>query len=203
MAMAVQLTASADLEAAEPGIDESLRRLEEELNALAPAEVAAVLEAVARALETPAQPAPAVVAALSGGRTFSPTERVVAEFEVLERSFRHRQQLLAGALSTTQVATLLKTSRQTPHDRIASGSLLAVMDRGALRFPAWQFDPDGPDGVVAGLPRVLRALEVSPMVKVSWLTRANSVLDGATPLAALKAGRGEEVLALARAVGLD
>ncbi|HET7035241.1 MAG TPA: hypothetical protein VFI42_06105 [Thermomicrobiaceae bacterium] len=201
--MAVQLKASADLEAVEPGIDESLRRLEHELNALTPAEVAAVVEAAARALEERAQPIPSIAATLSRGLSFSPAERVVAEFEVLARSFLRRQQLLADALSSAQVATLLKTSRQTPHDRFASGSLLAVMDRGALRFPAWQFDPDGPDGVVAGLPHVLRALDVSPMAKVSWLTRASSVLDGATPLAALKTGRIEEVVALARAVGLD
>ena len=121
---------------------------------------------------------------------------------MLRRSFARRRELLAGALSTAQVAELLGTSRQTPHDRVASGSLLAVRERGALRFPPWQFDASGEDGVITGLPEVIRALDVSPMAKVSWLTRPNPMLDGATPLTCLKAGHVARIVALARAVGI-
>jgi len=102
--------------------------------------------------------------------------------------FQQRRTLLDGSLTASQVAGMLGTSRQTPHDRVESGSLLAVMDRGALRFPTWQFDPEGPHGVVHGLPDAIRALRVSPLAKMSWLTRANPAFDGATPLDALRWG---------------
>jgi hypothetical protein len=84
-----------------------------------------------------------------------------------------------------------------------NGSLLAVMDRGALRFPPWQFDPEGEDGVVNGLPQVIRALEITPYQKVSWLTRSNYMLDDATPLVVLKRGEVDRVVRLARGVGFN
>lgn len=202
MVAAVEIRATDALEAIEPTIDATTRLLQERLNALSPDEVAAVVEAVTRALE-PGDEAPGIVRDLMGSYQPTPAERVEAEVDVLMRSFQRRRDLLDGALTTAQVARLLGTSRQTPHDRVASGTLLAVMDRGALRFPAWQFDPDGADGVVAGLPQVIRALDVSALAKVSWLTRANAMLDGMSPLAALKAGRDDEVAALARSVGVD
>ena len=99
------------------------------------------------------------------------------------------------------MAGLLGTTRQTPHDRAGKGKLLAVMDQGRLRFPAWQFDPDGPDGVVAGLSDVLRALDASPLGKASWLTRPNPYLEGRPPLQALRDGDLARVLDQARAVG--
>lgn len=201
MVAAVEISATRELEALEPAIDAVLRRLQNRLNMLDPDEVVAVMEGATRALDQSAEPTPAVVAALANGRHFSAAERVEAELDVLARSFTRRRALLAGALSTSQVAALLNTSRQTPHDRVASGTLLAVMDRGALRFPPWQFDAEGADGVVAGLPATIRALDVAPLAKVSWLTRATPLLAGATPLACLKAGQVERVVALARAVG--
>jgi hypothetical protein len=200
---AVAISATAELEAARPSIDDQLAQLEARLNALSLDEVVAVIDGVTRALAPAADEPPAVIAALAGDRRFAPEERAEAELDVLMRSFARRRDLLAGSLTTGQVARLLNTSRQTPHDRVASGTLLAVMERGALRFPAWQFDPDGDDGVVAGLPRVIRALNVSPLAKISWLTRPNVHLDGATPLSCLKAGQIERVVALARAVGVD
>ncbi len=186
-----------------PSIDAVLRHFQDRLNSLSPDEVVAVLEGAARALDEIPEPVPPAVTALMAGRTYTAAERMAARFDVLARSFAKRRELLADSLTTAQVAQLLGTSRQTPHDRVESGTLLAVMDRGALRFPIWQFDPDGEGGVVAGLPAVLRALEVSPMAKVSWLTRPNYMLDGATPLACLKSGDVERVVGLARAVGFN
>jgi len=78
-----------------------------------------------------------------------------------------------------------------------------VRERGGLRFPRWQFDPDGADGVLAGFPDVLRALDVSPLAKVSWFIRPNPYLGGRTPLAALKAGEREKLVSLARGVGVS
>lgn len=135
------------------------------------------------------------------GHQFSEVERQKLEFASLLRKFQWRQELLKGALSASQVADLLGTSRQTPHDRVKSNSLLAVLDRGAWRFPAWQFDPEGPDGVVNELPEVLKALKVSQLSKLSWLVRSNPFLDGLTPVEALKQGQKEQVLAEAIGIG--
>lgn len=203
MVAAVEIRATHELEVIQPSIDDATRLLQDRLNALAPDEVAAVIEAVARALAPDGADVPEVVGLLSAGHQMSASERAEAEVDVLMRSFQRRRELLDGALTTSQVARLLGTSRQTPHDRVASGSLLAVMDRGTLRFPAWQFDPTDDEGVVAGLPRVIRALDVSPLAKMGWLTRPNEMLDGDTPLSALRAGRIDEVMALAQGVGID
>jgi hypothetical protein len=200
--MAVTISATPELEATNPSADQTLRRFQDRLNALPPYELVAVVEAATRALLPFEDQTPAVVATLMGGRRFAADERAEAEVDMLRRSFARRRELLADALSASAVASLLGTSRQTPHDRLTSGTLLAVMDRGAYRFPHWQFDPNGEDGVVTGLPAVIRALDVSPLAKAAWLTRANPMLDGRTPLACLKAGQTERVVALARGVGV-
>jgi len=143
-----------------------------------------------------------LIAAFSGGRTYSAADCVRLEAVALPDYFQRRRALLNRSLTASQVADILGTSRQTPHDRLESGSLLAVMDRGALRFPTWQFDAEGPNGAVRGLPEVIRALHVSPLAKMSWLTRANPVFDGATPLDALRRGEIEAVVDEASAVGI-
>lgn len=140
---------------------------------------------------------------LLGGQTWSPSEVAELEAGALADHFARRRELLAGALTASQVADLLGSSRQTPHDRLKSGSLLGVMDQGALRFPAWQFDAAGPDGVVAGLPEVVRALPIPVFSKIGWMVRPHSTLDGQTPLQALQAGELSRVLQIARAVGVS
>ena len=83
---------------------------------------------------------------------------------------------------------------------------MAVLDHGTLRFPIWQFDSEGPDGVIEGLPQVLRALQVTPLAKISWLTTPNGVLradskaSDITPLEALRSGQIQRVIELARGV---
>ena len=142
-----------------------------------------------------------LVLALSEGQTYSPDEALRLEIEAQQRAFACRETLLRGSLTAPQVARLLGTTRQTPHDRAQSLTLLAVEDRGSLRFPYWQFDANGPNGVIVGLPAVLKALDISPLGKVSWLTSPNPYLDGHTPLEVLKAGEVERVVDQARAVG--
>lgn len=199
MSEALTIAVTSELKAAEPTIGEALITLQDRLNALPAAEIVAVIEGMSRALASRSRQS---VPGLDGMRKIPMSEHIEAELNVLLRSFERRRELLAGALSTSQVASLLGTTRQTPHDRIASGSLLAAMDRGGLRFPRWQFDPDGEDGVVSGLPSVIRALDVSSIAKISWLTRPNPMLDGETPLARLQAGDAENVLSLAYGVGI-
>lgn len=121
----------------------------------------------------------------------------------LFRAFAERRRLLSQALTVADVADLLGVSRQTPHDRVGAGTLLAIKDNGRLLFPDWQFDPDGPDGVVAGLPEVLRELRgpLSTLARVRWFLTPKSLIEGRTPLEALRAGDVDSVLAEARSVG--
>ena len=142
-----------------------------------------------------------LVAAISEGRVYTPEESLQLEVQAQERAFARRRELLQGALTAPQVARLLGTTRQTPHDRAQSQTLLAIEDKGSLRFPHWQFDANGPNGVVAGLPDVLRALDASPLGKISWFTLPNPHLEGRTPLETLKAGEAARVIDQARAVG--
>ena len=130
-----------------------------------------------------------------------PAQSAVLEVRALKRYFDERRRLLRGSLSVDQVATLLGTSRQTPHDRVKARTLLAVAYGGRLRFPAWQFDADGPGGVIEGLPAVLRALRVGALTAVRWLTRPNAVFDKRTPLAALRSGEVDRVVAESAGLG--
>lgn len=101
---------------------------------------------------------------------------------------RVRQSLLAETLTAPEVAARLGVSRQTPHDRVRAGALLAVMDRGMLRFPAWQFDPAGPGGALAGLPEVIRALGDMPALsKIGWMVSPKALLPDA-PVEMLRQG---------------
>jgi hypothetical protein len=181
-------------------------RMRSVLAALPEEELQVFSERLAQAAEeadtlTPPPPATQRLVNRLGGRAYSAEERVELQALSLLEEFRYRRQLLKESLTTTQVAEILGGSRQAPHERVRSGSLLAVMDRGVLRFPTWQFDPEGENGVVPGLPRVVRRLHLSPLGKVAWLTSPNSYLDGATPLATLKSGQVETIEVLARSAG--
>lgn len=136
------------------------------------------------------------------GHVLTKEERLELEFSNLLQQFNQRRELLEGSLTASQVAQLLGTSRQTPHDRIKAGSLLAILDNGVWRFPLWQFDPQGPDGVIAGLPEVLRMLEIPSFSQLSWLLRPNPFLDRLTPVDALKQGQKDRVIDAAKAVGV-
>lgn len=167
------------------------------------------MERIADVLETATEDSPVsaekgeLISALSSGLSFSRQDRMELEADALARYFRLRQQLLQGSLSAPEVAKLLGTSRQTPHDRVKAGTLLAIKERGGLQFPTWQFDPDGPDGVLEGLPSVLRALNVSPIEKLSWFMRPHAALNARTPLQALQNGEITELTSIARTVGVN
>ena len=169
-----------------------------------PEELEKIAESVQEVIAVPAEETERArfVREFAGARAYSPEERVVLRFETLARAFTLRDELLKDSLTAPEVAQLLRVSRQTPHDRVESGTLLAVLDKGALRFPQWQFDPNGPDGVVAGLPRVVRSLRAMPaLAKVNWFVRANPYLEGRRPIDALRQGDVERVLDAAAATG--
>jgi hypothetical protein len=132
----------------------------------------------------------------------APPNPAELEFQALRARFVMRRELLRQCIGTTEVVSLLDLrNRQTPLDRIRAGTLLAIRDQGKRRYPLWQFDPDGPDGVVAGLPDVLAALPVADLIKARWLQRPQPSLEGDTPLQLLRQGQLDRVLVAARAVG--
>lgn len=130
-------------------------------------------------------------------------ERSALRRRVLEASFKEREDILKDALSTQEVADLLGVTRQTPHDRVKRRALLAIEDKGTLRFPHWQFDASGPNGVVPGLAEVLAALNVGALAQARWLTRKSPGLEGRTPMQALRDGDIESVLSEARGIGAE
>ncbi len=197
----LHISATREFGARRPAIQSKIERLEERLNALPDDELANVLESILQALEKPEASEESGIAS-SIARPIPQSQRVEDELELLMRSFERRRELLAGSLTAPQVAKLLNTTRQTPHDRVKAGTLLAVMDRGALRFPGWQFDPEGPNGVIAGLRDVIRALDVSPLARIGWLTRPNEMFDGHSPLDLLRDGQIARVARQARGVGV-
>jgi hypothetical protein len=164
-----------------------------------------VLEAIADRFEQAATPSSRNARAnrLTGGRAHTPEERMLLEASNLARQFALRRELLKGALSAPEVAALLGTSRQTPHDRVKSGALLAVRDRGGLRFPPWQFDSQRPNGVILGLDETVRTLRLDPLDKIAWLTRPNPYLGGRTPKEALRKGEVDRVVELAHGVAVS
>ena len=183
-------------------LDLQTTRYLETFQALMPSERELVTQILKQFTSTETvDPAATTLAESIAGKTYTRTERIQLEMETLARHFQHRRQLLNTALSASQVAQLLGTSRQTPHDRVSSQTLLAIVENGKLCFPSWQFAPAGANGVIDGLPALLKALQMSDYSKLNWLTRPNPVLDGSTPIEALKQGQKERVLAEAAAIG--
>ncbi len=132
----------------------------------------------------------------------APNDPVALELRSLRQSFQLRRQVLRRTLSADEVADLLQArSRQTAHDRAKAGTLLAIRDNGRMRFPLFQFDPEGSDGVVAGLAEVLQALDLSALAKAAWLERRHPALDNQSPIERLKLGDLAGVLAAARRAG--
>ena len=142
------------------------------------------------------------LAAKLGADRISSEENYSLEKTALFNFFKWRQELLQDSLSAPEVAALLNTSRQTPHDRLKKNTLIAVQDEGKWKFPKWQFDHLGPDGVIDGLPDVLKTLNVPALSKISWLTKTNQELGGITPVAALQKGEKDRVIAEAKCVGI-
>lgn len=166
-----------------------------------PEELAEIAEGIEDAIAVPVEDGERAhfVREFADAPNYSTEERLALRIKTLTRSFAVRKDLLKDSLTTPEVAKLLGVSRQTPHDRVESGSLLAVLERGTLRFPLWQFDANGPDGVVAGLPEVIRALSDFPAVaKINWFVRSNPYLEGRRPIDALREGEVERVRDIAQ-----
>jgi len=160
----------------------------------------AVVEALQARIDAPAPDDP-VIATLEPGWSCTPEQAAEIRLATLTRQFVERKRLLRDTISSTQVARLLGTTRQTPIDRLRQGTLLALRDSGTWRYPLWQFDPAGPDGVVEGLVEVLRELEPNPFVQAAWLLEPQDQLGGEAPITALHRGQIERTIALAAQTG--
>ena len=143
------------------------------------------------------------ISALTGNPLPSGAEVATARLRNVELAFAERRRLLADTITVSEVSGLLGVARQTPHDRLAAQALLAVKDRGHWRFPLWQFDADGPNGALAGLADVLRALRgpISELGRLRWFETPKQSLGGRTPVEVLRAGDVDAVLEAAQALG--
>jgi hypothetical protein len=136
----------------------------------------------------------------TGEEVPSPEEQTYLGFRSLLSLFQQRHALLDDSLTAPQVAKLLRASRQTPLNRAKANTLLGVQVNGVWRFPSWQFDPEGDDGVVHGLPQVLDALEPQDSFsKLVWLHHPSRTLRS-EPIEVLRAGEVDRVVSAARAV---
>jgi Protein of unknown function (DUF2384) len=138
------------------------------------------------------------------GRTFIPEEKEKLVIESLKSSFIARHKLLQNSLTGSDVQKMLGLSSRMSHiNRVNNKTLLGVKDNGVWKFPTWQFDPEGNDSVINGLPETIKALEMSDIAKISWFQSPNSHLEGRTPLEMLKRGEIRAVVNEARGVGVS
>ena len=145
-----------------------------------------------------------VLADKIAGRIFTPEEKEKLVIESLKSSFIARHKLLQNSLTGSDVRKMLGLSSRMSHiNRLNNKTLLAVKDNGVWKFPAWQFDPEGNDSVIDGLPETIQALEMSDIAKISWFNSPNSHLSGQTPLEMLKKGKIRAVVNEAKGVGVS
>ena len=146
---------------------------------------------------------PAGTSVLTGEELPSAAELRRIRFVNLQRAFGERQRVLQQALTVNEVAELFGKGRQYPHDRRKAGTLIGIKDSGQWFFPAWQFDPEGPDGVIAGLPQVVKEMRgpISDLGRIRWFVTPKPLLEGRTPLLALADGDVDEVIAEAESIG--
>jgi hypothetical protein len=171
---------------AEERLAEADRRL---ASALTKTEIDSIADAAEHAAAIVAAPARPGTSPLTGSERPSREEVAAASRRTLARQFALRRELLKDTMTAADVAELLGTTRQTPHDRYKAKTLLAIRDGGKLLFPIWQFDPNGPDGVLNGLRDVLKALEapMSELGQIAWFVAPKPQLQGRSPVETLPA----------------
>ena len=95
------------------------------------------------------------------GDDYSEGNLAVLELANLERYYQRRRELLARSITTPEVAKLIGCQAiTTVHDRRKAGTLLGLKDNGVYKFPLWQFDPEGDDGVIDRLPELIKTLQI-------------------------------------------
>lgn len=124
-------------------------------------------------------------------------------WDAATKAFLEQVESLLPMLRAEDLEAMTKVISEVCHAPASSDSESALALRlTGWKFPSWQFDPEGPDGVVEGLPEVLKALGGSNFSKLNWLVSPNCYLDGIAPIEDLKRGDKERVLKEAEAVGV-
>ncbi len=140
------------------------------------------------------------------GKDYSEGNLAVLELANLERYYQRRRELLTSSITTPQVAKLIGCQAiTTVHDRRKANTLIGLKDNGVYKFPLWQFDPEGDDGVIDRLPEILKTLQISNFAKLNWLTKPLRAFNNQTPVEILKQGARDEIEDLvieARGVGV-
>ena len=140
------------------------------------------------------------------GDDYSEGNLAVLELANLKRYYQRRRELLARSITTPEVAKLIGCQAiTTVHDRRKAGTLLGLKDNGVYKFPLWQFDPEGDDGVIDRLPELIKNLQISDFAKLNWLSKSLRAFEGCTPVEVLKSCNEEDIEDLmveARAVGV-
>ncbi|MET3900428.1 hypothetical protein ABIB57_004394 [Devosia sp. UYZn731] len=120
----------------------------------------------------------------------------------LARNLEHREHLLrlgGGAYSAEEAGRLLGITRQAVDKRRRANTLLALRSGSDWHYPACQFDQGE---VIAGLAEVIAGFaSAGPWIALDFLLAPDTMLDGQTPLEALRRGLRDAVLRLARATG--
>ena len=140
------------------------------------------------------------------GDDYSEGNLAMLELANLERYYQRRRELLARSITTPKVAKLIGCQAiTTVHDRRKAGTLLGLKDNGVYKFPLWQFDPEGDDGVIDRLPELLKTLQIFDFAKLNWLMKPSRAFEDRTPVEVLKSGNEEDIKDLiveARGVGV-
>ena len=158
-----------------------------------------------KAIEEPCpSPQQQALANRIAGRSYTREQKRELLKKSLTNGFITRHKLLEDSASGSEVRKWLNTSsRTTPINRINNGTLLAAKEGGVWKFPLWQFDPEGENGIIEGLAETIEVLELSPIAKISWFVTPNSHLEGKTPIEMLRLGRIRETVNEARGVGFS
>jgi hypothetical protein len=109
--------------------------------------------------------------------------------------FRQAEWQRPDMLSSERASKLSGLSRETLNKRRKEGHLLGLESaKRGVRYPEWQFE----DAVLPSMPALLGALaHLEPWGQYLFFTRAEPLLEGQSPLEALRAGRAEDVLRVA------
>ncbi|WP_246812507.1 hypothetical protein [Microvirga sp.] len=125
------------------------------------------------------------------------TEKAIAEMIAAGEVRKAELIDMAGGLYTlSEVAAILAISEPLVEKRRKAGELIAVRLAESYCYPACQFTPHG---IVTGLPEVLAMMAIRhDWMRLEWLLVPDEALEGLSPLEALKAGRLEDVIDIAR-----
>lgn len=129
------------------------------------------------------------------------TRRMVDRLLAQDADDRAWTAQLGPAYRQSDVALLLGKSKQAVS--ADAGLLKLEMRNGSLGYPAFQFDGRQQHAGVREVVTALSSVVATPWTIASWLTSSNAKLGGTSPIDALRAGRIDEVVALAHRAARD